>query len=220
MNGSLGDYIGCACEIKTMENDLLMVGKIRNVIYDDNGQALEIASSDGEELPTAAYGIPVKINIFNSKLGYLGLGAKIYISHSSFWRVNEISPLGENERRGYFRIKIHSHAEVIGPDITNTIRKFKCMITSVSLSGLLLAVDDENCYFREGTELEVLSFRIGDGREIFDFTCAVKRVDDHHTLGKLYGCQYLNMNNKSTDRLCQEIFAKQRQDIQKRRGRL
>ena len=220
MNGRLADYVGCACEVKTMENDLLLVGKLRNVINDDNGQALEIVSSDGEDMPTAAYGIPVKINVFNSKLGYLGLGGKVYITHNKFWRINEISSLGENERRGYFRIKIHSHAEVIGPDKTNAVKPFKCVVTSISLSGLLIAVDDEDCYFRIGSELEVHGLRVGDGQEIFSVKCTVMRVDEHHSLGKLFGCQFVEMKGKEADRLCQEIFRKQRQDIQKRRGRI
>lgn len=220
MNGHLADYVGCSCEVKTMENDLLVVGKVRNIIYDDDGTALEIVSPDGDEMPTAAFGIPVKVNVFNNKLGYLGLGGKIYITHSSFWRINEISTLGENERRGYFRIKIHSPAEVIGPDIKNIVRSFKCFVTSISLSGLLIAVEDEESYFREGTELVVKGLRIGESVEIFDVTCMVKRVAEHHSLGKLYGCQFVGIKSKEVDRLCQEIFKKQRQDIQKRRGRL
>ena len=220
MNGHLSDYIGCSCEVKTMDNDLLVIGKLKNLIYDDDGTAMEIESLDGDEMPTAAYGIPVKVNIYSNKLGYLGLGGKVYITHTSFWRINEITTLGENERRGYFRIKIHSPAEVIGPDTKNTIRSFKCAITSISLSGLLIAVDDDDSYFREGTELVVRGFKIDDGLEIFDVTCVVKRIAEHHSLGKLYGCQFTGMKNKEVDRLCQEIFRKQRQDIQKRRGRL
>ncbi|MGI5985276.1 MAG: PilZ domain-containing protein [Clostridiales bacterium] len=219
MNEHLANYVGCFCEVKTMDNDLLLLGKIRAVL-DDDGQALEIVSSDGEEMPSAAFGIPVKINVFSNKHGYLGLGGKIYIAHNSFWRINEITSFGDNERREYFRIKTHSNAEVIGPDKTNTIRTFKCVVTSISLSGLLIAVSDEDCYFQKGTELEVKGLRVGEGQEVFNVACTVRRIDEHRALGKLYGCQFLNLGRRESDRLCQEIFAKQRLDIQRRRGRI
>lgn len=219
MNGRLVDYVGCACEVKTMDNDLLMVGKIRAVISEDSGQALEIVSSDGEELPTAAYGIPVKLNIFNSKLGFLGVGGRVYITHNTFWRINDISTLGVSERRGYFRIKVHTYAEVTGPSKANEIKSYKCLVTSVSLSGLLMAIEDDSSYFREGTDLEVRGLRVGESPESFNVKCEVRRIDENQAIGKLYGCQFVEMKTKETDRLCQEIFAKQRQDIQKKRGR-
>lgn len=217
MDGRLADYVGCACEVKTMDNDLLVVGKIRSVL-DEDSQAIEIVSYNGESMPAAAYGIPIKINIINSKRGFLSLGGKVYITHESFWRVNEISTFGENERRGYFRLKIHTHAEAIGPNRTNTIKTFKCLVTSVSLSGILIAVDDDDCYFREETEIEVRGFKVFDGGEAFNVKCTVNRIDENHLLGKLYGCRYAKMSGKESDRLCKEIFAKQRQDIQRRRG--
>lgn len=217
MNGRLADYVGCACEVKTMDNDLLVVGKIRSV-WDDDGQAIEITSYNGESMPAAAYGIPIKINIFNNKRGFLSLGGKVYITHESFWRINDISTFGENERRGYYRLKIHTNAETIGPDKTNTIRTYKCLVTSVSLSGILIAIDDDDCYFREGTEIEVRGLRVFDGSESFNVICTVNRIDENHLLGKLYGCRFTKMSGKESDRLCKEIFAKQRQDIQRRRG--
>lgn len=220
MNGRLADYVGCACEVKTMENDLLVIGKIRAVLDDENGQSIEIISSDGDRLPTAAYGIPVKVNLYSSKLGFLGLGGKVYITHESFWRINDITTFGENERRSYFRIKVHTHAEVTGPDKTNTIRTFKCTVTSVSLSGVLIALDDDDSFFSPGTEVYIHGLKVMEGYDSFDVKCVVCRTDEHHSLGRLYGCRFVDMSMKETDRLYQEIFAKQRIDIQKRRGRI
>lgn len=217
MEENLADYIGCSCEIITMDNDLLQVGRIRSVIDDEKGLALEIESSDGEEMMTAAYELPVKINIFSNKLGFLGLGGRIYIAHGTFWRINEITAIGKNERRNYFRVKVHTLAEVVGPDTANEIKSFKCAVKSVSLSGLLLAVDDESCFFPSGTELEVRGLRVRTEGSFFNVRCKVCRTDEHHALGKLYGCQYMQIDPKDTDRLCQEIFAKQRDDIQRKR---
>ena len=217
MDGRLADYVGCACEVKTMDNDLLVLGKIRSVL-DDDGQAIEIVSYNGDSMPAAAYGIPIKINIFNNKKGFLSLGGKVYITHESFWRINEISTFGENERRSYYRLKIHTNAVSTGPDKTNTTRNFKCLVTSVSLSGILIAVDDDDCYYRDGTEIEVRGLKVCEDHESFNVKCVVNRIDENHLLGKLYGCRFVNMSGKESDRLCKEIFAKQRLDIQRRRG--
>ena len=217
LDGRLADYVGCACEVKTMDNDLLVVGKIRSVL-DDDGQAIEITSYNGDSMPAAAYGIPIKVNIINSKHGFLSLGGKVYITHESFWRVNDISTFGENERRGYYRLKIHTLADVIGPDKANVIKNYKCLVISVSLSGILIAVDADDCYFRDETEIEVRGLRVFEAGESFNVKCTVNRIDENHLLGKLYGCRFVKMSGKESDRLCKEIFAKQRQDIQRRRG--
>lgn len=218
MNEHLDDYIGCSCEVKTMDNDLLLSGKIKSVFEDEKGQAIEIISPDGEDMLTAAYGLPVKINMYSNKCGFIGLGGKIYISNCDFWRINEINTLGENERRDYFRIKTHTYAKVIGPNTENKIKAFKCTVISVSLSGVLFAVDDDSCYFPVGTQIEVRGLRVLLDGSFFDVRCEVCRVDESRKLGKLYGCKFLEQDPRDTDRLCQNIFAKQRCDIKKRRG--
>lgn len=217
MSGRFTDYVGCTCEVKTMENDLLLAGKISAVLEDD-GFAIEIVSSDGEEMPVAAFGIPVKINIFSRENGFKSLGGNVYITGRSFWRVNNVSTLGENERRGYFRIKIRTEAEVVGPDKSNKQRTFKCLVTSLSLSGLLIAVDDEECYFPKGTQIEVHGLKARDGHADFNVKCTVHRIDESRTLGHLYGCSFEDMTTGEASNLCREIFAKQRADIQRRRG--
>ena len=96
-----------------MENDLLLAGRLRAVLLDNNGeQAIELISLDGGDMPVAAYGLVVKISVFSGKAGFLSLGGRIYITHGTFWRINEIKTYGENERRDYFRIKTRTIAKV------------------------------------------------------------------------------------------------------------
>ena len=208
-----------------MENDLLLAGRLRAVLLDDNGaQAIELISLDGGEMPNAAYGLVVKISVFSGKAGFLSLGGRIYITHGTFWRINEIKTYGDNERRDYFRIKTRTQAKVSGPlhDKEEKRRTFKCSVTSVSLSGALLAVSDESCPFREGEELQISGLKVEEDRnsEIFTVKATVRRVAPQSAGGKLYGCKFADMTEKDTDRLCQAIFAKQRLDIQHRRGRI
>ena len=208
-----------------MENDLLLAGRLRAVLLDDNGaQAIELISLDGGEMPNAAYGLIVKISIFSGKAGFLSLGGRIYITHGTFWRINEIKTYGDNERRDYFRIKTRTQARVSGPLRVNEERRgtYKCSVTSVSLSGVLLAVNDDSCPFGEGEELQISGLKVEEDRnsEIFNVKATVRRIAPQAAGGKLLGCKFEDMTEKDTDRLCQAIFAKQRLDIQHRRGRI
>lgn len=209
-----------------MENDLLLAGRLRAVLLDNNGeQAIELISLDGGEMPNAAYGLVVKITVFSGKAGFLSLGGKIYITHGTFWRINDIRTYGENERRDYFRVKTRTLAKVTGPLETKEKQKqktYKCYVTSVSLSGTLIAVNDEDCWFHEGEELQINGLKIEEERnsDIFDVKATVKRIVKQNAGGRLYGCKFVDMSEKDTDRLCQAIFTKQRLDIQHRRGRI
>lgn len=225
MSERLTDYVGSVCEVRTMENDLLLAGRLRAVLLDDNGnQAIELVSLDDGDMPNAAYGMLVKVSVFSRKAGFLSLGGRIYITHETFWRINDIKTYGENERRSYFRIKTRTVAKVTGPlrESEERRRTYKCSVTSVSLSGVLIAVDDNSCTFRKGDELQISGLKVEEDRnsEIFNVKATVCRIEVQSTGGRLFGCRFEDVTEKEMGRLCQEIFAKQRLDIQHRRGRI
>ena len=228
MNLKISNVIGCMCEIKTMDNELLAIGKINAFGAED--KTLEIVPCDGDQMPTAQYSTKVKINVFSSNHGFLGLDGFVYIAHGSFWRLYDVSCFGENERRSYFRIKNRSKAEVeevIEKDKIEEserffdegqVKTYPCIVTSISISGLLIAVDDDNCFYRVGTKLLIKNFSIGEGGNRFNLKCCVKRTDYHERLGRLFGCEFVDLNDKDLEKLCQAIFAQQRIEIQRRRG--
>ena len=228
MNFKMSNVIGCMCEIKTMDNELLAIGKISAYIAED--KSLEIVPCDGDEMPTAQYSTKVKINVFSSDHGFLGLDGFVYIAHSSFWRLYDVNCFGENERRSYFRIKNRSKAEAeeVVEKAKNQdserffeeeqVKTYPCIVTSISISGLLIAVDDDSCYYHVGTKLMIKNFAIGEGGSLFNLKCCVRRTDYHEKLGKLFGCEFVDLNDKDLEKLCQAIFAQQRIEIQRRRG--
>ncbi|MEA4894332.1 MAG: PilZ domain-containing protein [Oscillospiraceae bacterium] len=224
----LNSVLDCMCEIKTMDNEFLAIGRISAVMNDE--KSIEIVSCDGGSLPSMRYETKVKISIVGSKSGFLGLEGYVYIAHSSFWRLYDVSSLGENERRGYFRIKNSSHAEVEeiaeqgqikndakeAADSANV--KYPCIVTSVSISGLLLAIDDESCDYRIGATLQVNSFTIGESSQEFTLRCVVKRIDHHERLGLLLGCEFTGLSDREIQSLCQAIFTQQRLEIHRKKG--
>ncbi len=216
------------CEIKTMDNEFLAIGRISAYLPKNN--SIEIVSCDGSDLPSMRYETKIKINIFGSKSGFLGLEGYVYIANSSFWRLYNVSSLGENERRSYFRIKISSRAEV--EEITEqdqlendgqeaadeqTVR-YPCTVMSVSISGTLIAIDDESCNFQVGSMLQINAFSVGEGGQAFTLKCRVKRSENHERLGKLLGCEFTDLNDKEIQSLCQAIFAQQRLEIHRKKG--
>lgn len=227
MNINLKNVVGCICEMKTMDNEFIALGKINAYHYDD--KSLEIVSSDGSEMLSLRYATKIRINVFNSEHGFLGLQGFVYIAHSSFWRLYDISCVGDNERRSYFRIKIRSQAEIeeiieqeeaVENDpnaVDKQVTKYPCVVTSVSVSGVLIAPDNA-CNFHIGSKLMVSNFTVGESELMFSLRCSVKRTEYHDKLGKLYGCEFIELNDKEIEKLCQEIFAQQRLEIQRRRG--
>ena len=94
------EYSGSLCEVKSLSNDLLAVGRIIKI---DQG-ALELASNDNERMPLLQYRMPVKMFVYNSQEGTRILVGIIYLSTDNFVRVDEVKPLQDFERRGAFRV--------------------------------------------------------------------------------------------------------------------
>lgn len=94
-------YIGSMCELKTLENDLLAVGRIIKIDYD----ALEIAAlNHGENLRLFQYRLPIKMFVHNEKEGDQVLVGITFLSTKLFARFEEVKPLQSFERRGAFRV--------------------------------------------------------------------------------------------------------------------
>lgn len=227
MEMNINNIIGCMCELKTMDNEFLGIGRISAYLLEDD--SLEIVSCDGSDMPSMQYATKVKINVFGSKSGFLGLEGFVYIAHNSFWRLYNVASLGENERRNYFRIKTSSLAEVEeikdteqsgsdGQEEADEKVKYPCVVISVSISGALIAIEDERCNYHLGSMLQINNFNVGEGNQVFTLKSQVKRIDHHERLGKLLGCEFTDLNNKEIQSLCQEIFAQQRLEIHRKKG--
>lgn len=223
LEDKIRSYIGCVCEIYSVDNDLLALGKLKE-IRTEPCLTVELISSDGGDMVKIGTGTEVKISLISNKLGFLGLYARVYIVHDRFWRADEVRILGDHERRGYFRVKNHSNARIspvnddakIG-DACETV--YQGLVTNVSLSGLLFAIDVDKCLFKVDTRLRVAGFSVGESPHRFTVFCRVRRVTQHPVAGRLYGCQFEKLDDKESDKLCQAIFTQQRIEIQRRRGR-
>lgn len=218
-----------------MDNEFLALGRIG--AYQMEEKTLEVVACDDVVMPSAPYATKVKVSVFTKKRGFLLLEGFTYITNKGFWRMYDVSSLGENERRSYFRLKTFSPAqvEVIPPPPeppaspesaqgkevavpAERVKSFPCMVTSVSVSGLLFAIDDPDCRYGLGSVVRVMSFAIGETGERFTLNCRVMRTDKHEKLGRLFGCAFIDLGTKEVERLCHAIFAQERIEIRRKRG--
>lgn len=218
----ISEYIGCLCEVYSIDNDLLVIARLK-VVRTEPCLTVEFGASDGGDMPKVTQGTEIKICIVNNKLGFLGLYGRVYIINEQFWRAEDIRVLGEQERRGYFRVKNSSTASICPVDEDAEAGdpcESMCqgLVTNVSLSGLLLAINADDCSLKIGTRLRVWGFSIGDAPHQFIVFCRVRRVMQHPVAGRLYGCEFEKLDEKESDKLCQALFAQQSIEIRRRRG--
>ena len=221
MKELLESCINSACEIKTMENDLLTPARI-SAVSEEYGLSIEITSLDNRDLPAIAYNLPVKINIFNKEHGLISIGGNVFISNTVFWRITNIEKFGDGERRGFFRIRSSGRGmaySVSGADPSSLqqidAQPFK--LVNVSLSGILI---ESNAVYNINDDLYVYDMVVNQKGAPFSAVCRVKRIDARPDGGILYGCNFEDLNSRESDRLCKAIFDLQREAVYKTRRRL
>ena len=95
-------YVGSSCVVKTKNNDLLTMGTLHRV----KEKYIDISSSRNE-LPEIPYNLLVKVEIYNTRIGFRVLIGRVYISTKQMARITDLNEATNDERREYFRIRNH-----------------------------------------------------------------------------------------------------------------
>ena len=214
---NLEQYIDCTCEIKSMENELLVLGQVYQVL-DSLSLSMDIVNKDGGPMPTAHYGLPVKLCLHrNNKL--LIIGGRIYLTNDLFWRISNLSELQSCERRGLFRVPVHQPAKVrlFSEEPAAEGEGADAKIVDISLSGIKFVSEQ---FFDSASQLELFDLMLPEDAEPYEFRCQIVRRDESERAGYVYRCKFLPLPQKLSDRLCKSIFVLQRNSIKKQRARL
>ena len=219
MKELLRQYLHATCEVKTLENDLLLLGKVRDIV-DGLSLSLDIVGSDGNPLPQFQYGVPVKLNLYSSTHGMLVLGGRVYMANPAFWRVSNISQYQHIERRSFFRVVTHATGLVSGLPAPGQEPPpaFPAQLINISLSGVLFSAPAGIA--AEGELIQLFAVRLVDDMPPFSFHCYIHSMEQAPGDGLLYRCSFEKLDQKETDRLCKAVFALQRALIQKQRNRV
>ena len=109
----LQELVGNLCEIKTEQNDLLVVARVESIDPQDDTRITIVSAQEDERLPLLAYNTPVKIISFASKQGFLLLRGNVYISTNSMLTLVDVHTAQGYERRKYFRLNTNTIATAV-----------------------------------------------------------------------------------------------------------
>lgn len=221
----LSRQINSICEVRDMENELLMTGRIYKVLeVDSNAEegrlAVEITALERNSLPYAAYDLPVKINLFGSDGGHHTVGGHVYIANEVFWRINKVSKLSDFEKRDFFRIRVAATGKACSQRDMNPEEEpvpVPIKILDISLSGILFRTKRS---FQINDRLYIFDIRLCNDAPEFSTFCTVRRIENGPEDEVLYGCSFEDLSEKEEDSLFSTIFNLHRLEIRKRKKRL
>lgn len=202
------EYEQSWCEVKTAENELIAVGRIKTIkpkymiIYDKD-----------HKMPSIQIGTLVKINVFNPNKEIRVCIGNIYIvSGSELSLVNVIS-LVNNEKRNFFRVKTDIETEAIYREYSRQRYPSKTDITILDMSLNGLQFKSTIDFKKNDVVGIVLKFKHKKEKGII-INCEIVRLIDEKKDGyQNYGCRIVMDENIDIDTICTFLFDKQREFI-------
>lgn len=205
------EYLNSVCEIKTMENGLIATGIIAQIEKD----YIQINEKNCL-FPLLSYGTMLKVNIFNSKVGFRVIIGTVLSTSIRFIKLVDVSSLLDYERRNFFRIETDQPAYLVEeqPDGSCNI-VCGIVIRDISLGGILFEANSDE-KFRIGQKLAV---KLKLSRISLVLSMRVKRIipPDKNPVTQ-YGCEFEGVSDAQTDAICIYIFQRQRERLNKARN--
>ncbi|MEG1686621.1 MAG: PilZ domain-containing protein [Angelakisella sp.] len=210
------DYEWSVCEVKTMDNELLVAGYISQI----TDEYIQIGTYKGDRMPLLKFDLPLKISIHNAKKGFRVVAGTTYISTDEMLRVVNVDNLQDFERRVFFRVPVKIPAKLfkltdgeVDPD--KEPEEIPVMVENLSLSGLLFLPENLERSFLMGDKF-IVELPIANGKMNLNIrVCRYERIGNRP---QKYGCEFFGYTQKQSDRLCGYIFEIEREMIKKRKN--
>lgn len=223
------EYIGSTCELKSMNNDQLAVGRIIKI---DN-EALEFAAKEGERMPLLQYRTPIKVFAHNANLPTRIMVGVAYLSTESFARVEEVKPLQDFERRGAFRVNTNVEGRM-SPLLSDEEQlEFDAQLAAATPEEAQRMLDAASFEVRvmdislTGLRLQSATPLTAGSRFYIEFTLLDVPMNlclRIHRLIRMpneeiqFGCTFFDFSERQMDALCKDLFQLQRLEKNKRRN--
>ncbi|MCI8443479.1 MAG: PilZ domain-containing protein [Provencibacterium sp.] len=216
-----GEYLSSVCEVKTVKNELVATGTITEI----TPEYIQIADR-GNTMVGLRFGSVVKVNIFNSRLGYRVLEGKVYLSTQQFLRLVELNILLDREQRGAFRVRTSIRGKLFWPGKPAAAEPGAASPAEAAISGtgLSVTVEDlsvggallrgEERIFGGGDQL-VLQFM--PVNLMLQLNGVIRRVESQEDGTVRYGFEFQDIPDAQQDALCAYLFQRQREQINQRR---
>ena len=201
------EYTGSLCEIKTKENSLISTGRIKEI----SEKYIKIANKD-KDMQIVDYGTLIKINVFNTKLGFRVLVGNVYTSSRSELSIVSIISLVECERRNFFRVDMSMNSKALFKEDESSDKtdETDIIIKDMSLSGIRFI---SKYSFKTGTPI-VIEANLSNKKDISIHCRIVRIINEKDSEGYTnYGCEIIHStgDDDDTDILCSFLFQKQRE---------
>ena len=201
---------GAYGEILANSGELLFRGRIKAV--EENG--LTLAPAGESALPAAPNGSVVRLRcqMKNGQValytGELTLGSRI------FWKIRNLAGGPIENRREFFRQPVATEAYAMVMDHSDGSADgvgvpVNCTIQDISGGGIRLRCDSS---VQVGDHLMVADVLLLEDQEPFYLGCKVLRIIESEG-GQSYGCQFEGLSEEEQTRLINEVYALQRQDL-------
>ena len=183
-------YVGSSCVIKAKNNDLITMGVMHRI-----GKNFIDIGSSRNELPSIPYNLLVKIEIYNTQIGFKVLIGRVYLSSPKLARVIDLNEATNDERREYFRISTRDTGVIYncmrGDDILDMEEEstdyngLKVHLVDISLGGLMFRSREDKDQLKSLLKDYVNQFSSPEYREnrsrIMDTLAEIIRKQDRET---------------------------------------
>ncbi len=223
MKEALQKYMGSACEVRNLQNELLFIGQMTGVEWYDDDLAIDLVSKTGDDLPLYPYDTKLRIRFVGKGNEHLIVGGRSYIANRERWRVSALVEGSNIEQRKFFRVSVHNTATVhegkrdARGNILAIGEPVQAKLRDISMSGVRFVLPVR---WHEPEGIIMSQLYLGEDREPFSpecTVCSIRTLPDGE--GYEYRCNFEEMIEREEDRLCSAIFALNREEIRRRRGR-
>lgn len=202
-------YISSMCELKSMSNEMVALGRVTDV----TGEYIEIGCHTGT-LPIVHANSLVKLQVYNDKNGFKLLMGLVYLSTQEMMRIIHPKVIVSTDRRKFFRVSIQLPAKVAAatPATSQTSYRLQwkpALLLNISLNGVYFTSKQ---VFIEDQQVAVQMHLHPDQTEMLH--CRILNVEQLENDEWGYGCQFLSCTPYQSDMICNFIFEEQRRAIQ------
>ena len=204
-------YLGNVCEIRSFANELIGIGVIREV-----GEDFITIGARDSELRLFNTFQKIKLNIFNSKVGFTVIICEVLASTRKMLRVVSPIKIVDHERRQGFRVAVDLHARISISRERLESGDYEDLqvvwIKDMSICGLKIHSDKKYIL----GQVVWLTFEL-DERTRLTVKAQFVRDNDVEGDGDLreYGIKLLFDREEDSDKLCSYLFKAQREQSQK-----
>ena len=204
-------YIGNVCEIRSFANELIGIGVIREVGED----YITIGARDSELRLFNTFQ-KIKLNIFNSKVGFTVIICEVLASTRKMLRVVSPIKIVDHERRQGFRVSVDIHARISVSRERLERGDYEDLqvvwIKDMSICGLKIHSDKKYIL----GQVVWITFELDERTRL---TVKAQFVRDTDVEGdgdiREYGIKLLFDKEEDSDKLCSYLFKAQREQSQK-----